>query len=107
MSEQVDDTRHCWFCDKTTNGRYITTNEWLCWACGTVEDLTDYPSKDHAEFRAQIQRSLRDPEYLDRLAAHLQSTQWKEPLANPKPITELHTADLHDGYYEDQDGDEL
>ena len=105
MSTPIDDTRHCWFCGHTTKGRYTKPQEWLCWECGTVEDLDEWPSRDDAAFRAQIEKSLADPEYLDKLAAHLTSPNWQEPLAHPKPLTELHAADIHDGYYAaDEDG---
>jgi len=42
---------------------------------------------------------LNDLEFIDRLGVHLTSPIWREPLANPKPLTELHAAEIHDGYY--------
>jgi hypothetical protein len=49
---------------------------------------------------------LGDLEFIDRLGVHLTSPIWREPLAHPKPLTELHSADLHDGYYPIFDDDE-
>ena len=100
MTEQITaDNRHCWFCGQTQPGTYLhDATEWLCLACGTVEDLDEWPAREQA-FQAWVDKSLNDPDYLDRLARHLKSPVWKEPLANPKPLTELHSADLHDGYY--------
>jgi hypothetical protein len=49
---------------------------------------------------------LGDLEFIDRLGVHLTSPIWREPLAHPKPLTELHSADLHDGYYPILDDDE-
>jgi hypothetical protein len=98
-NETTNDNRHCWFCGQTQPGTYLhDATEWLCLVCGTVEDLDEWPARGQA-FQAWVDKSLNDPDYLDRLARHLKSPVWKEPLANPKPLTELHAADLHDGYY--------
>ena len=97
----VDDNRHCWFCNKTQPGRYLYEHDWLCLGCGTVEDLSEWPTPEPDGFKESFDAAMADPDFLDRLANHLVSPVWKEPLANPKPLTELHSADLHDGYYPD------
>ena len=106
MTTSIDDNRHCWFCNRTRPGRFLSVDEWLCLDCGTVEDLTEWPTPEPDGFKNSINTALNDPDFLDRLSRHLQSPVWREPLANPKPITELHAADLHDGWYDPDLDDE-
>jgi hypothetical protein len=106
-SETNHDNRHCWFCLHTQPGEYSNdVKEWRCFDCGTVEDLSEWPTPVPDGFKRSVDAMLNDLEFIDRLGVHLLSPIWREPLANPKPLTELHSADLHDGYYPILDDDE-
>ena len=108
MSNETNhDNRHCWFCNQTQPGEYSNdAKEWRCFDCGTVEDLSEWPTPVPDGFKRSVDAMLGDLEFIDRLGVHLTSPIWREPLAHPKPLTELHSADLHDGYYPIFDDDE-